>query len=136
MLRRDSATPRQYMSERFRMWDRMVLPHSVCRHQEFVKASRRESYGTHGTQVLTEPRMSAPKEGSMLTIDQFRDLKKDDHFQAGVPFQGVSDEAMRWTVVRIDPLDRSKTLRVTYFGVKVGTFVVSEQGDNVAWERL
>src|SRR3954454_3253695 len=55
MLRRDSATPRQYMSERFRMWDRMVLPHSVCRHQEFVKASRRESYGTHGTQVLTEP---------------------------------------------------------------------------------
>src|SRR3954463_3450768 len=56
MLRRDSATPRQYMSERFRMWDRMVLPHSVCRHQEFVKASRRESYGTHGTQVLTEPR--------------------------------------------------------------------------------
>src|SRR4051794_34721924 len=55
MLRWDSATPRQYMSERFRMWDRMVLPHSVCRHQEFVKASRRESYGTHGTQVLTEP---------------------------------------------------------------------------------
>src|SRR3954464_14937553 len=55
MLRRDSATPRQYMSERFRMWDRMVLPHSVCRHQEFVKASRRESCGTHGTQVLTEP---------------------------------------------------------------------------------
>src|SRR4051795_13183860 len=54
MLRRDSATPRQYMSERFRMWDRMVLPHSVCRHQEFVKASRRESCGTHGTQVLTE----------------------------------------------------------------------------------
>jgi hypothetical protein len=53
-----------------------------------------------------------------------------------VPFQGVSDEAMRWTVVRIDPLDRSKTLRVTYFGVKVGAFTVSEQGDNVAWERL
>jgi hypothetical protein len=47
------------MSERFRMWDRMVLPHSVCRHQEFVKASRRESYGTHGTQVLTEPKESA-----------------------------------------------------------------------------
>jgi hypothetical protein len=80
--------------------------------------------------------MSAPKEGFMLTIDQFRDLKKDDHFQAGVPFQGVSDEAMRWTVVRIDPLDRSKTLRVTYFGVKVGAFTVSEQGDTVAWERL
>src|SRR4051812_6237230 len=59
MLRRDSPTPREHMSERLRMRDRMALPHSVCHHHEFVKTSHRGSHETCSTQVLTEPSVGA-----------------------------------------------------------------------------
>src|SRR3954451_5466602 len=56
MLRRDSPTPREHMSERLWMRDRMALLHSVCHHHEFVKTSHRGSHETCSPQVLTEPR--------------------------------------------------------------------------------
>src|SRR3954454_13713497 len=56
MLRRDSPTPREHMSERLWMRDRMTLLHSVCHHHEFVKTSHRGSHETCSPQVLTEPR--------------------------------------------------------------------------------
>src|SRR3954471_12029476 len=55
MLRRDSPTPREHMSERLWMRDRMTLLHSVCHHHEFVKTSHRGSHETCSPQVLTEP---------------------------------------------------------------------------------
>src|SRR3954453_9480000 len=55
MLRRDSPTPREHMSERLWMRDRMALLHSVCHHHEFVKTSHRGSHETCSPQVLTEP---------------------------------------------------------------------------------
>src|SRR3954467_10749813 len=55
MLRRDSATPREHMSERLWMRNRMTLLHSVCHHHEFVKTSHRGSHETCSPQVLTEP---------------------------------------------------------------------------------
>src|SRR4051812_44487997 len=55
MLRRDSPTPREHMSERLWMRDRMTLLHSVCHHHEFVKTSHRGSHETCSLQVLTEP---------------------------------------------------------------------------------
>src|SRR3954454_12597741 len=57
MLRRDSPTPREHMSERLWMRDRMTLLHSVCHHHEFVKTSHRGSHETCSPQVLTEPRL-------------------------------------------------------------------------------
>src|SRR4051794_5562041 len=56
MLRRDSPTPREHMSERLWMRDRMTLLHSVCHHHEFVKTSHRGSHETCSPQVLTEPK--------------------------------------------------------------------------------
>src|SRR4051794_11115882 len=56
MLRRDSPTPREHMSERLWMRDRMALLHSVCHHHEFFKTSHRGSHETCSPQVLTEPR--------------------------------------------------------------------------------
>src|SRR3954465_4384125 len=55
MLRRDSPTPREHMSERLWMRNRMTLLHSVCHHHEFVKTSHRGSHETCSPQVLTEP---------------------------------------------------------------------------------
>src|SRR3954463_1610769 len=69
MLRRDSPTPREHMSERLWMRDRMALLHSVCHHHEFVKTSHRGSHETCSPQVLTEPRTSmAPVRTSVSTI--------------------------------------------------------------------
>src|SRR4051812_4231234 len=58
MLRRDSPTPREHMSERLWMRNRMTLLYSVCHHHEFVKTSHRGSHETCSPQVLTEPRTS------------------------------------------------------------------------------
>src|SRR4051812_12970067 len=58
MLRRDSPTPREHMSERLWMRNRMTLLYSVCHHHEFVKTSHRGSHETCSPQVLTEPRMN------------------------------------------------------------------------------
>src|SRR4051812_34403884 len=55
MLRRDSPTPREHMSERLWMRNRMMLLYSVCHHHEFVKTSHRGSHETCSPQVLTEP---------------------------------------------------------------------------------
>src|SRR3954470_22619233 len=55
MLRRDSPTPREHMSERLWMRNRMTLLYSVCHHHEFVKTSHRGSHETCSPQVLTEP---------------------------------------------------------------------------------
>src|SRR4051795_4329369 len=70
MLRRDSPTPREHMSERLWMRDRMTLLHSVCHHHEFVKTSHRGSHETCSPQVLTEPsrreRLSKPAKPIML----------------------------------------------------------------------
>src|SRR4051812_29069660 len=62
MLRRDSPTPREHMSERLWMRDRMTLLHSVCHHHEFVKTSHRGSHETCSPQVLTEPSPLNPRE--------------------------------------------------------------------------
>src|SRR3954447_11152813 len=59
MLRRDSPTPREHMSERLWMRDRMALLHSVCHHHEFVKTSHRGSHETCSPQVLTGPSITA-----------------------------------------------------------------------------
>src|SRR5215213_763019 len=65
MLRRDSPTPREHMSERLWMRDRMTLLHSVCHHHEFVKTSHRGSHETCSPQVLTEPSITVA--ASLLT---------------------------------------------------------------------
>src|SRR3954470_10096612 len=57
MLRRDSPTPREHMSERLWMRNRMTLLYSVCHHHEFVKTSHRGSHETCSPQVLTEPNL-------------------------------------------------------------------------------
>src|SRR3954465_3334486 len=74
MLRRDSPTPREHMSERLWMRDRMALLHSVCHHHEFVKTSHRGSHETCSPQVLPEPSMA-----EMLREEQLheeRDLER------------------------------------------------------------
>src|SRR3954468_2977725 len=74
MLRRDSPTPREHMSERLWMRDRMTLLHSVCHHHEFVKTSHRGSHETCSPQVLTEPRTRRPQTGMgrhLQLADQF-----------------------------------------------------------------
>src|SRR3954468_20514367 len=63
MLRRDSPTPREHMSERLWMRDRMTLLHSVCHHHEFVKTSHRGSHETCSPQVLTEPKKTTAPVG-------------------------------------------------------------------------
>src|SRR3954454_23121512 len=65
MLRRDSPTPREHMSERLWMRNRMTLLYSVCHHHEFVKTSHRGSHETCSPQVLTEPSITVA--GSLLT---------------------------------------------------------------------
>src|SRR3954453_21281167 len=69
MLRRDSPTPREHMSERLWMRDRMALLHSVCHHHEFVKTSHRGSHETCSPQVLTEP--SSLEVGFQRTFGKF-----------------------------------------------------------------
>src|SRR3954462_5643534 len=64
MLRRDSPTPREHMSERLWMRDRMTLLHSVCHHHEFVKTSHRGSHETCSPQVLTELSLSQRLQGN------------------------------------------------------------------------
>src|SRR3954447_23084911 len=84
MLRRDSPTPREHMSERLWMRDRMALLHSVCHHHEFVKTSHRGSHETCSPQVLTEPSCRQGKAASIrfaggsrsidVAYDLFHDL--------------------------------------------------------------
>src|SRR3954447_191279 len=76
MLRRDSPTPREHMSERLWMRDRMTLLHSVCHHHEFVKTSHRGSHETCSPQVLTEPNGDGIGDfpGLMSRLDHITDL--------------------------------------------------------------
>src|SRR3954466_1773937 len=68
MLRRDSPTPREHMSERLWMRDRMTLLHSVCHHHEFVKTSHRGSHETCSPQVLTEPKRQISTTGEAPAV--------------------------------------------------------------------
>src|SRR3954469_25119996 len=78
MLRRDSPTPREHMSERLWMRDRMTLLHSVCHHHEFVKTSHRGSHETCSPQALTEPSITVAL--TLLEVDMAARSSLDRQF--------------------------------------------------------
>src|SRR3954470_4183340 len=102
MLRRDSPTPREHMSERLWMRDRMALLHSVCHHHEFVKTSHRGSHESCSPQVLTEPRLSELLKGLVKDWWASDTSLKDNAMEASDAIDsfvrnhaGVSDQVRR-----------------------------------------
>src|SRR3954463_14969627 len=104
MLRRDSPTPREHMSERLWMRDRMTLLHSVCHHHEFVKTSHRGSHETCSPQVLTEPSLnnylshscgSAFKLGPRAGAAQTVDFSRKQSSQGGPPSAPMEGHLMK-----------------------------------------
>src|SRR3954471_14348378 len=103
MLRRDSPTPREHMSERLWMRDRMTLLHSVCHHHEFVKTSHRGSHETCSPQVLTEPSSLQSQAGTKVELNKSEESLQQSSVRSGSSSSRIMKRGARQYAGEIGP---------------------------------